>query len=280
MRGRGYIYSIIILLADVLLTPFVGGILALIAVIYALVLGEWLGRQKMGAIACDSLSGRNKQKLSSCFERVKTKVEQESKHVSKRVKVYYIPSDEINAYAFGWRSIGVTAGTLNLDNKTVETLIAHEYGHLVNGDAVLNMVLMVNALGIVTILASYQFVFLVMIYLFILFAYLIGMMRFSFLSYFISNKIIEGIRAVGNFFRLVVLRLCEILICLVGRKGELLADGYACKLGYGFYLQNFLTRYAQDRQIHGFIDVLYRTHPAKELRIANLSRVLERRQIG
>ncbi len=280
MRGRGYIYSIIILLVDVLFTPFGGGILALIAVIYAFAMGEWLGRKKMGAIACDSLSGRSQQKLSSCFERVKTKAERESQYVSKKVKVYYIPSDEINACAFGRRSIGVTAGALNLDNKTVETLIAHEYGHIVNGDVVLNMVLIANGFGIVTILGIYQFFFLAMIYLFILFAYLIGMMSFSFLSYYISSKIIAGIRAVGNFFRLGALRLCEIIICLVGRKGELLADGYACKLGYGFYLQNFLTRYSQEQQIHGFIDVLYRTHPANELRIANLSRVLERRRIG
>lgn len=34
----------------------------------------------------------------------------------------------MNAYCFGARSIGVTEGALNLDNRTVEAIIAHELG--------------------------------------------------------------------------------------------------------------------------------------------------------
>ena len=82
--------------------------------------------------------------VQNCFKRVKTKAEADCKYVFKGIKIYYIPSDQINAYAFGWRSIGVTDGALNLDTRTVESLIAHEYGHIVNGDSVLNMVMTVN----------------------------------------------------------------------------------------------------------------------------------------
>ena len=51
--------------------------------------------------------------------------------------IYIVPDQKIQAYAFGWRSIGVTEGALNLDTRTLEALIAHEYGHIVNGDSVL-----------------------------------------------------------------------------------------------------------------------------------------------
>ena len=141
MRGRGYIYSAIILFADILLTAIGGGALAVVAAIYAFTFGEWLGRKQMGAVVCNPAQGRKQQKLQNCFERVKNKAEADCKYVFKGIKIYYIPSDQINAYAFGWRSIGVTDGALNLDTRTVESLIAHEYGHIVNGDAVLNMVM-------------------------------------------------------------------------------------------------------------------------------------------
>lgn len=278
MRGRGYIYSMLILFADIFFTAVGGGVLAVISAIYALSFGEWLGRKQMGAVLCNPTQGRKQEKLKNCFERVKTKAEHDSKYLFKGVKVYYIPSDQINAYAFGWRSIGVTDGALNLDTRTVEALIAHEYGHIANGDAVLNMVMTVNCLGIAAILAFYQFAFLVAIYIIVLIACLVGVMRFSFVSYFITNKITALVRWIGEFVQHGALILCEIVIRLVGRKGELLADEYASNLGYGFYLKNFLTRFSDDRQRQNFFEVIYSTHPSNDIRIANISNVLERRR--
>lgn len=278
MRGRGYIYSMLILFADICFTAVGGGGLAVIAAIYALSFGEWLGRKQMGAALCNPTQGRKQEKLKNCFERVKTKAELDCKYLFKGVKVYYIPSAQINAYAFGWRSIGVTDGALNLDTRTVEALIAHEYGHIVNGDAVLNMVMTVNCLGIAVILAFYQFAFLAAIYIIVLIAYLVGVMRFSFVSYFITNKITALVRWIGEFVQHSALNLCEIVIRLVGRKGELLADEYASNLGYGFYLRNFLTRFSDDRQRQNFFEVIYSTHPSNDIRIANISNALERRR--
>ena len=278
MRGRGYIYSALILFADILFAAIGGGVLAVVAAIYAFTFGEWLGRKQMGAVVCNPSQGRKQQKLQNCFKRVKTKAEADCKYVFKGIKIYYIPSDQINAYAFGWRSIGVTDGALNLDTRTVESLIAHEYGHIVNGDSVLNMVMTVNCLGIAAILAFYQFAFLAAIYIIVLIACLIGVMRFSFVSYFITNKITSLVRWIGQFIQQGALSLCEVVIRIVGRKGELLADVYASNIGYGFYLRNFLSRFPDERQRQNFTEVLYSTHPANEIRIANISAALERRQ--
>ena len=103
-------------------------------------------------------------------------------------------------------------------------------------------------------------------------------MRFSFVSYFITNKITSLVRWIGQFVQQGALSLCEVVIRLVGRKGELLADEYASNLGYGFYLRNFLTRFSDDRQRQNFFEVLYSTHPANDIRIANISNALERRR--
>jgi len=59
MRGRGYIYSAIILFTDILLTAIGGGILAVVAAIYAFAFGEWLGRKQMGAVVCNPSQGEN-----------------------------------------------------------------------------------------------------------------------------------------------------------------------------------------------------------------------------
>lgn len=96
---------------------------------------------------------------SNCYQRVREKVAAEGRNLPNNIKVCLIPGDEMNAYCFGARSIGVTEGALNLDNRTVEAIIAHELGHLTNGDSVLNMVLIVNCLGIIAVLAFYQFAF-------------------------------------------------------------------------------------------------------------------------
>jgi len=277
MKGRGYIFTAVILLLDILLFAFGGGILAIIASLYAFTFGEWLGRWRMGAVPCNPSAGRNHQKLHNCFERVKTKAEADCKYVFKGVNVYFIPGDQINAYAFGWRSIGVTAGALNLDSRTVEALIAHEYGHIVNGDSVLNMVMTVNCFGIAALLAYFQFAFLAAIYLTVLIACLVGVMRLSFISCFITSKITSLVNWIGQFVQHGAVNICEAVIRLVGRKGELMADEYATKLGYGFYLRSFLSRFSDDRQRQSFFEVLYSTHPANEVRIANITNALEQR---
>jgi len=59
-------------------------------------------------------------------------------------KLYYIDSDELNAFAAGWRPnnsiVGVTRGLLNtLDRSELQAVIAHEVGHIVHGDSRLTM---------------------------------------------------------------------------------------------------------------------------------------------
>lgn len=194
MTRRGYIISTVLLVIDLLCFAFGGALIALAAIIYALGIGEYVARVKYRAIPCNPSFGVKHLKLDNCYQRVKEKVSAEGHHLPNNVKVCLIPGDEMNAYCFGARSIGVTEGTLNLDNRTVEAIIAHELGHLTNGDSVLNMVLIVNCLGILTVLAFYQFALIACVYIIMMICCMVGLCRFSFASYFITSKISDLIR--------------------------------------------------------------------------------------
>lgn len=282
MRRRGYIISTMLLVIDLLSFAFGGAFIALAAVIYALGIGEYVARVKYRAIPSDPSLGVKHAKLNNCYQRVREKITAEGHHLPNNVKVCLIPGDdEMNAYCFGARSIGVTEGALNLDNRTVEAIIAHELGHLTNGDSVLNMVLIVNCLGIIAVLAFYQFALIACIYIIMVICCMVGLFRFSFASYFITSKITGLIRFVMEAAKTIVLQVSRLVISALGRRSEFMADRFAADMGYAFYLRRFLERFAPDTGASGqtFLSVLYDTHPSSALRIQQLNSIDEQRML-
>lgn len=201
--------------------------------------------------------------------------------ILSNIKVCLIPGEEMNAYCFGSRSIGVTEGALNLDNKTVEAIIAHEMGHLFNGDSILNMILVANCLGIIAILAFYQFALIAVVYIIMILCCVMGLFHFSFASYFVTSKISGVIRFVMEAAKTVVLQASRLVISALGRKSEFMADRFAAHMGYTFYLKRFLERFAPDRgsSEQSFFAVLYDTHPSTALRIQELNSIDEQRML-
>lgn len=277
MKRRGYIISTVLLVIDLLCFAFGGAFIALAAIIYALGIGEYVARVKYRAIPCDPSLGVKHAKLDNCYQRVREKVTAEGYNLSNDVKVCLIPGDEMNAYCFGTRSIGVTEGALNLDNRTVEAIIAHELGHLTNGDSVLNMVLIINCLGIIAVLAFYQFALIACVYIIMVICCVVGLFRFSFVSYFITSKISGLIRFVMEVAKTIILQVSRLVISALGRKSEFIADRFAADMGYSFYLKRFLERFAPDTGVSGqsFLSVLYDTHPSSALRIQQLNSIDE-----
>ena len=281
MKRRGYIISAAVLVFDILCFYFGGAFVALAALIYAAGIGEYVARVKCRAILCDPALGVKHEKLFNCYQRVKGKVEEKGYRVPSNIKVCLIPGEEMNAYCFGARSIGVTEGALNLDNKTVEAIIAHELGHLFNGDSILNMILVANCLGIIAIIAFYQFVLIAVVYVIMIICCLIGLFRFSFASYFITSKISGLIKIVMEAAKMIVLQASRLVISALCRKSEFIADHFAARIGYTFYLRRFLERFAPDRGTteQSFFTVLYDTHPSTALRIQQLNTIDEQRTL-
>ena len=231
MKRRGYIISTVLLIIDLLCFAFGGAFIALVAVIYALGIGEYVARVKYRAIPCDPSLGVKHVKLNNCYQRVREKITAEGHHLPNNVKVCLIPGDEMNAYCFGAKSIGVTEGALNLDNRTVEAIIAHELGHLTNGDSVLNMILIVNCLGIIAVLAFYQFALIACVYIIMVICCMVGLFRFSFASYFITSKISGLIRFVMEAAKTIVIQVSRLVISALGRRSEFMADRFAADMG-------------------------------------------------
>lgn len=94
MKRRGYIISTVLLMIDLLCFAFGGAFIALVAVLYALGIGEYVARVKYRAIPSDPSLGVKHAKLNNCYQRVREKITAEGHHLPNNVKVCLIPGDE------------------------------------------------------------------------------------------------------------------------------------------------------------------------------------------
>lgn len=273
-QRRGYCLSAAIITLDLLLTPFGGWLAAVASLVWAGGLGEWAARRKLGAVPCAGAASRPQCRLERCFARVMAQAEGRLPPFCKEVQLYSLPGRQVNGAAFGWRSIGITEGALQLDDNTVQAIIAHELGHIAHGDAVLNMVLTANIFSLAALLLVWQLAFGVF-WLIVLAVALCGI-RFGCLLWVITDRLSGLLRRGCETFRSVCVALVQILARAAGRKGELQADAFAVELGYGPALCRFLERFSEPPQPgRDLFDVLYSTHPDSALRADHIRRRMQ-----
>lgn len=273
-QRRGYCLSAAIITLDLLLTPFGGWLAAVASLVWAGGLGEWAARRKLGAVPCAGAASRPQRRLERCFARVMAQAEGRLPPFCKEVQLYSLPGRQVNGAAFGWRSIGITEGALQLDDNTVQAIIAHELGHIAHGDAVLNMVLTANIFSFAALLLVWQLAFGVF-WLIVLAVALCGI-RFGCLLWVITDRLSGLLRRGCETFRSVCVALVQILARAAGRKGELQADAFAVELGYGPALCRFLERFSEPPQPgRDLFDVLYSTHPDSALRADHIRRRMQ-----
>lgn len=271
-QRRGYCLSAAIIALDLLLTPF-GWLAAVASLVWAGGLGEWAARKKLGAVPCTGGVSRSQRRLEACYRRVMAKAGEKLPPFCGEVEIYSLPGQQVNGAAFG-RSIGITEGALQLDDHTVEAIIAHELGHIAHGDAVLNMVLTANIFSLVTLLFVWQLALGAVFWLIVLAVALCG--RFGYVSWMLTDRLSGLLQRVCEVFRSVCVALVQILARAVGRRGELEADAFAVKMGYGFALCRFLERFADQPQPgRDLFDVLYSTHPDSALRADHIRRRMQ-----
>ena len=265
-QRRGYCLSAAIIALDLLLTPFGGWLAAVASLVWAGGFGEWAARKKLGAVPCTGGVSRSQRRLEVCYRRVMAKAGEKLPPFCGEVEIYSLPGQQVNGAAFG-RSIGITEGALQLDDRTVEA-IAH-------GDAVLNMVLTANIFSLAALLLVWQLAFGVVFWLIVLVVALCGI-RFGCLSWVITDRLSGLLRRGCETFRSVCVALVQILARAVGRRGELEADAFAVELGYGIPLSRFLQRFADPPQPgRDLFDVLYSTHPDSALRADHIRRRMQ-----
>ena len=114
-------------------------------------IGEWIFRKIKNVR--DLYTYKEKEYLMPIFDEVFSEVEKEHPKVNQKIGIYIIDEMTINACAIGWRTIAVTQGAIDtLSREQLKGLIAHEFGHIIHGDTIINMIIYLGS-GIFTILS-------------------------------------------------------------------------------------------------------------------------------
>ncbi len=196
------------------------------------------------------------------FEEVKANARNWTKSVSNKVKLYYSPTDDINAYALGHRTVIITKGLLGANPEYLKGVFAHELGHIAHGDSDLKLGINVSNSILTVFITILSF-----------FTYMIVMLLAC-----IENEATNFVALVINFlFRIVIIGLFN-LWNLVGvlfinwssRKAEYAADGFANELGYGEQLAMFLNVLDGNSGKSSRFDLMFQTHPDTQDRLAAL----------
>jgi len=203
-------------------------------------------------------TNNEKERLLPIFNIVKKRAMKACKNVDKKVKLYIIDTPSINACAIGKHTIAVTRGAMNqFDDEELEAVIAHEFGHIANGDAQVAMFVE---------LASNIYLYMILTVIKVL----------SFVEALADKTFIGSIVGfVRNIIELAIKYLLQALVILVAsnsRKMEYKADKFAYDLGYGDALLTALGKIYdfQMSRNRSVIERLEETHPKTAYRIEKL----------
>lgn len=234
-------------------------------------LGGYLTLIREGAVRFDKLPDYEKNILNDCRIQLTEDVKRCSSVDIIGLKLYLIPeSDELQASSYGACCISVTRGILSCtDPVTLNAVLAHEISHALNFDAEFrravfcSLILLLGAFSVISAIVVFA-IFLIFL-LFRGFCHWLGIVIFQKMK-----------KASGGIFRLIqkmIVGLYHFLIGLASRHAEYRSDKYSCMLGYGLQLAYFLR--IADRDSHQQLtwgDILYRSHPPIQKRIARLEK--------
>ena len=202
------------------------------------------------------------EQANAVFEEVKQQAMATDRRVSSKVKLYYSPTDEINAFALGHRTIVVTRGILDVHPEYLKGVLAHEFGHIANGDSDLKLGINVSN----CILSIFMF--------------LISIIANGIIAvcYALNNNVTNIVGLIFNFiFNIIVLGLFRlwsllgvVLINWSSRRDEYCADSFAANVGYGEQLAQFLYALDGNAPKTNRFSIMFQTHPDTVDRLENL----------
>lgn len=122
MREDGIIKIMLVLLADFYLAYFSLGTGAAILLCFGIMFYAWIGEYtalfKDRAIGLEDLDEYERSRLLRVYECLSEDVRRVSGIEISGLKLHVIPSDNINAYAYGFQNIAVTRAALNSCDDT------------------------------------------------------------------------------------------------------------------------------------------------------------------
>lgn len=174
-----------------------------------------------------------------------------------------------NAFAMGQRTVAVTRGLLEqAQAEELEAVLAHEVGHLSNGDTkVMLMAFVMNAAGSVATWVMTAVMAALSVFSFLT-GGVTGERHFIGLGWFIV-AVSWMLRGVAWLLQ----KLLQLSFLAVGRAQEYEADAFAARCGFRDGLISFLSRIVRPEGPKSLAAALYATHPAPEARIERMMRL-------
>jgi len=206
--------------------------------------GEWLLRVLSGARKIRT--ERDKEYLTPIFNAVYKDIADNNKRISKKIQLYIEETKEINAYAFGSNSISVTRGAMEtLSEEQLKGVIAHEFGHMNNGDTKVTLVMTIG---------NGAFIVLWMI------------LKLS------MRKFNKSDLSLVFMFNAIIGFIVAVFLAVGNRRNEYMADKFAYDNGYseGLIETLYLFREMSMGEKMKLKDRLRASHPNLDKRIARL----------
>lgn len=245
-------------------------------IMYAFFLGEIFITIKDEAILLDRLDHMYQNKLSVGVELMLKQYERVYRK-KRKLKVYLIPNDsQFNAYAFGFRKIGITSDALTaMDSYSIAAVLSHELGHIERLDVCVKRLLFANMFGILITLGIAEVMWaIIALVICIGIAWLLD----NCLGFYIGIGIFKGFTKIGKGILSVGLVVMQAIIAFLDRKNEYNADEFACSLGFGTQLAMVLDRYiGETAPAQSLSDIMYATHPKTRKRVARIEKKLRMR---
>lgn len=276
MKLKGYLKIVVFLfvffaLGYSILGIEVSALLTLGIVLYAW-LGEYLALLKDGAIRMDHLRDYERNRLSCALENLAEDVYRVSGADISRLRMHVIPSDSVNACAYGFRNIGVTRAMLNnCDDATLCAVLAHEVSHTACMDAVFYRMVFASITILIAGLICLSVASTSVIW--IIFAVLCALgLCGGLFSMFLFQGFSKLVKGYFTLLQRVVLFIYQAVMACVSRRCEYRADRYSCDLGYGPQLSYFLQCFVESQQTgpKSLQEVIYASHPATHKRIQRI----------
>lgn len=206
-----------------------------------------------------------KEYLLPIFEEVYENAKEKDEKLNDNIKLYIIDNMYVNAFAIGRKTIAVTMGAIQtFTQDELKGIIAHEFGHLSNGDT--KALLSTIGNGIFTIL-----IFILKIILLIT-DIIFSLTKIPFLNIF--TIIAEFIFDIGV---ILFSYISQILLSINSRQNELWADTFAFDIGYGEELVSslYILQKISLPQNLSILDRLRASHPNTARRIEQLENLLD-----
>ena len=209
--------------------------------------GEWLLRKTSGAKKIKT--SRDKEYLLPLFESVYEDAKSQKPKISKNINIFFEDTKEPNAFAIGSNTVAVTRGAIDtFSEEELKGVIAHELGHLYNGDTKASLVMTVGN-GVLSLLI-------------------------------LSVKLILRLFDRDTLLLIMVINalvgvIIQVVLSIGQRKNEYMADRFAFEIGYGAELIEglYLLRDMQASDRRRLIDRLRASHPDLDNRIARLEQM-------